>query len=357
MHFLFVPLVLLNLIKLAHCTCESYGIDFTNGGSYFIDDTDAIDFTFLTQFEGCDDEEITPILVDPDENEYFCSQIATSPDDTSFLSTCPILQTEMFSGSWYIVIEGLTFAYVRTFTLTVGAPTTVTATPTVTVGITSTPDAVTPTTVTATPTVTVGITSTPDATITITKTTKTISTSTTSTLTSTAICTPPYFPPGVDPKLQNPLYLPHTTIIPHSSKKAKPRHVRDVMYAKAKGMPFNVRRNAQIAKRGPDDPTVTVTETTSSATITTTSTLPASTIVLTTYTTSISTSTPPAITKCAGVTKVTYTTTAPTMTFTRLSVKQTTVFVTKTVSICHTIKTTTTPKAEYTSCVNSGGWM
>ena len=109
MHFLFVPLVLLNLIKLAHCTCESYGIDFTNGGSYFIDDTDAIDFTFLTQFEGmfpscplwtmlilfkgCDDEEITPILVDPDENEYFCSQIATSPDDTSFLSTWYIAST------------------------------------------------------------------------------------------------------------------------------------------------------------------------------------------------------------------------------------------------------------------------
>jgi hypothetical protein len=58
-----------------------------NGGSYFIDDTEAVDFTFLSQFEGCDDEEITPILVDPDENEYFCSQILTSPEDTSMLST------------------------------------------------------------------------------------------------------------------------------------------------------------------------------------------------------------------------------------------------------------------------------
>jgi hypothetical protein len=38
----------------------------------------------------------------------------------------PILQTAMFSGTWYIVIEGLTFAYVRTFTLTVGVPTTIT---------------------------------------------------------------------------------------------------------------------------------------------------------------------------------------------------------------------------------------
>jgi hypothetical protein len=30
----------------------SYGIDFVNGGSYFIDDTEAVDFTFLSQFEG-----------------------------------------------------------------------------------------------------------------------------------------------------------------------------------------------------------------------------------------------------------------------------------------------------------------
>ena len=80
--------------------------------------------------------------MDPDENEYFCSEIPTTPDLTSFLSTwygclsesliinvnaqfSPILQTAMFSGTWYIVIEGLTFAYVRTFTLTVGVPTTI----------------------------------------------------------------------------------------------------------------------------------------------------------------------------------------------------------------------------------------
>jgi hypothetical protein len=30
----------------------SYGIDFVNGGSYFIDNTLSIDFTFLSEFEG-----------------------------------------------------------------------------------------------------------------------------------------------------------------------------------------------------------------------------------------------------------------------------------------------------------------
>lgn len=146
----------------------------------------------LRQIKGCDNEQITPILVDPDENEYFCSDIATSPDDTSFLSTwygtsskigdrlliasSPILQTEMFSGSWYIVIEGLTFAYVRTFTLTVGAPTTVTVSSIMRLKWTPanvhrrrqqvhprTPNILLQPHLTDLPQVTVGITSTPDA--------------------------------------------------------------------------------------------------------------------------------------------------------------------------------------------------
>jgi len=38
----------------------------------------------------------------------------------------PILQTDMDSGVWRIVLEGLTFANVRTMTLSVGTPSTVT---------------------------------------------------------------------------------------------------------------------------------------------------------------------------------------------------------------------------------------
>lgn len=68
--------------------CQSYGIDFVDGGSYFQNISSSDDFTFITQFEGCDGEgSITPILVDPNEDEYFCSDIPTSPDDTSFNST------------------------------------------------------------------------------------------------------------------------------------------------------------------------------------------------------------------------------------------------------------------------------
>jgi hypothetical protein len=37
----------------------------------------------------------------------------------------PIQKSEMFSGTWYIVIEGPDFAYMRMFYLTVDVPTTI----------------------------------------------------------------------------------------------------------------------------------------------------------------------------------------------------------------------------------------
>ena len=68
--------------------CQSYGVDFVDGGSYFQNISSTDDFTFISYFEGCAGEgSITPILVDPNENEYFCSDIPTSPDDTNFNST------------------------------------------------------------------------------------------------------------------------------------------------------------------------------------------------------------------------------------------------------------------------------
>lgn len=33
--------------------CESYGIDFQNGGSYFQNISSSADFTFVSLFEGC----------------------------------------------------------------------------------------------------------------------------------------------------------------------------------------------------------------------------------------------------------------------------------------------------------------
>jgi hypothetical protein len=42
------------------------------------------------------------------------------------LISSDVLKSSMSSGTWEIIIEGDTFAYVRTFTLTVGTPVVVT---------------------------------------------------------------------------------------------------------------------------------------------------------------------------------------------------------------------------------------
>ena len=52
MKFLLLLFVLASFAKYAKCQCESYGIDIVNGGSYFIDNTLATNFTFLSEFDG-----------------------------------------------------------------------------------------------------------------------------------------------------------------------------------------------------------------------------------------------------------------------------------------------------------------
>jgi hypothetical protein len=52
MHLLLCLYALASLVSYATADCASYGIDFIDGGSYFIDNTLSKDFTFLSDFEG-----------------------------------------------------------------------------------------------------------------------------------------------------------------------------------------------------------------------------------------------------------------------------------------------------------------
>ncbi|KAK8099084.1 uncharacterized protein PG998_012325 [Apiospora kogelbergensis] len=125
--------------------CVSYGVDFANGGSYNIDGSSNENFSFSTIFQGCSDESITPVLRDSNENSYVCSSILTTPEGTAVTSTCGIPYSQMWTGQWRIILSGRQIAVQRVINLTVGKPETVviTATPTITVGITSTPVAIT----------------------------------------------------------------------------------------------------------------------------------------------------------------------------------------------------------------------
>ncbi|KAG4220824.1 hypothetical protein PC116_g30697 [Phytophthora cactorum] len=67
--------------------CASYGVDYVNGGSYDIDASSNDNFTFTTIFQGCDQESVKPILIDPTGGQHPCSAISTTPAGTQVTST------------------------------------------------------------------------------------------------------------------------------------------------------------------------------------------------------------------------------------------------------------------------------
>jgi hypothetical protein len=89
----------------ASAACTSYGVDFSNGGTYDIDSESNEYFSFISVFQGksaagglsknhgadvyvgCSQETISPVLVSPDDNVYACSDIKTQPAGTQVKST------------------------------------------------------------------------------------------------------------------------------------------------------------------------------------------------------------------------------------------------------------------------------
>jgi len=114
--------------------CQSFGVDFQDQGSYFQNISSSDPFSFVSIFEGCQNDEANNILVDPNGDEYLCTDTDLQPDDTNELSTCPIDKDQMWSGDWSIVIisnngDADPIAYERDFYLSVGAPVTQTVCP------------------------------------------------------------------------------------------------------------------------------------------------------------------------------------------------------------------------------------
>ena len=68
------------LIARSSADCVCSGLDYTNGGSYLIDGSSPRDFIFTSQFSGCDDDTIQPILVSPDGSQFTCSEIRAGED-------------------------------------------------------------------------------------------------------------------------------------------------------------------------------------------------------------------------------------------------------------------------------------
>jgi hypothetical protein len=59
-------------------TCLVYGIDFVEGGSYFINSNSNVDFTTVQQFSGCNNDDASILLVQQStEDEYECTSVPT----------------------------------------------------------------------------------------------------------------------------------------------------------------------------------------------------------------------------------------------------------------------------------------
>lgn len=142
-------LALAPLLSLALAQCTSYGVDYTNNGNYNIDRSSNDYFKFTSIFQGCQSETVNPVLVSPDGNQYACSSINIQQNNNAEVtSTCGIPFSLMSSGQWRIVLQGNQIALQRNINLSVGVPQviTVTATPTVVIGVTTTARAATTTT-------------------------------------------------------------------------------------------------------------------------------------------------------------------------------------------------------------------
>ncbi|KAK4466468.1 hypothetical protein QBC42DRAFT_335552 [Cladorrhinum samala] len=333
--------VLLSLLFLrATAACTSYGVDYSNGGAYYIDGASNQYFSFVTIFQGCTQEAISPVLIGPDNNQYACSVIRTEPAGVQTTSTCGIPFSAMRSGTWKIIVSGSQISSQRTISLTVGVPQTtwVTATPTVVVGYTTTAKAQTAiTTIVQTQTLIIVPRTVTAACSGATRTVTSFAQGTTTTLRSTVIRT------ETDGQITN--YW--TTTVSATAVCHYPTKKRDLAATPA-------------VKISVAAVTSTYTQTTYTVTSTSVTTIPARTTTETVLRTTTATVTPPPSTICAGgnapgatVTVIRGTATPVTQT----DLVYLTSHLSGTVWIGQTQYTTFTNSASATACWRAGGWF
>lgn len=388
--------------------CQSYGMDFQNGGDYFQNVTSSDPFTFAQQFSGCEADESFNLLVDPNGDQTECSKTPLQPDDTTQTSTCPNLKNQLWTGAWSIIVisnngdDGAPIAFQRDFQLEVGTPSTAIVTPTVTstVWVVPTINTTTTTAITTATTLPPVTTTVPKITLQRTKTitpnpvwtTKSINLATITipkfsvtvtkiVKTATASCHLPHRQPTPDPFLHMWPSIPKVQSIVISAASAagvpvptetalagsaKFRYVRDPIASleqnREKWLQERSERlaaAAPVVRRAPDQSVVTSTVQETSAWITTTATSTTSAVTSTVIATNTITSTvtPAPVTVMSGKTYLPPSTiTLPTQTKTRTVYGISKVTTTRIQTFSVTVTTTVSPAASKTACRKQGGW-
>ncbi|KAF2860100.1 hypothetical protein K470DRAFT_217762, partial [Piedraia hortae CBS 480.64] len=117
-------------------TCQSFGVDFLDQGSYFQDSTSTNNFTAVQEFRGCDSDVSNNILVLPNGDQLECGDTPISPDDTLQPLSCPITKNQLTSGDYSLLVisnngQCNPIDYMREFHIDVGTQTTTTVSPTI----------------------------------------------------------------------------------------------------------------------------------------------------------------------------------------------------------------------------------
>ncbi|KAI5249333.1 hypothetical protein E4T43_00881 [Aureobasidium subglaciale] len=320
--------------------CQSYGIDFKNNGNYFININSNENFTAVSEFYNCVGD-ANVVLVAPDGDPYYCSDISTTPDYTDATTTCPILKSQMYSGDWTLILldnngNSSSFSAKRILHLNVGAQVTSTVEPTITLSVTQTPTSTVNATITnldsttlAPSSVTSLASNAKTQTVTYYPPRQTITTSSTATVkrtttewthtiktyTVTKACAVAFAAMAADPTADaNLVSIAQAAIASASPTEALVRRLR-IRRDITKVMQVAKRHDVALVKRAPDSATVTSTDTNTANWISITSSFTAAPVTQTAYTTveSTTTITPAPITIIA--TKTTITKTAGTSDF------------------------------------------
>jgi hypothetical protein len=130
----------MSLVKRQVSGCNTYGLDFQDGGNYFINTNSNASFTFVSSFVGCQNDTASVMLINQSTgDQYDCGSVPTVPDNAPELATCPVLKDQIASGDYLIIAvgnngNGTPFAFQREFNISAGPQQTFTDyyTPTVT---------------------------------------------------------------------------------------------------------------------------------------------------------------------------------------------------------------------------------
>jgi hypothetical protein len=97
-----VAAALLASVASVSAQCTSFGVDISNGGTFFFNPASGAPMSFKGGFTGCITETVTPTMTLPSGNSINCSPITTDMQD--YESVCQIDHAHMVAGAYTIFL-------------------------------------------------------------------------------------------------------------------------------------------------------------------------------------------------------------------------------------------------------------